>query len=46
LGIFELTTSLKLEDCIPADDLKARIDAWVAEGKTQQAASVMDVDSL
>ncbi|KAK1924344.1 ubiquitin elongating factor core-domain-containing protein [Papiliotrema laurentii] len=37
---------LKLEDCIPADDLKARIDAWVAEGKTQQAASVMDVDSL
>ncbi|WVF71299.1 hypothetical protein IAT40_006102 [Kwoniella sp. CBS 6097] len=37
---------LKYEDCIPDTELKAKIDAWVAEGQTQQAAGVMDVDKL
>ncbi|OCF33004.1 ubiquitin-conjugation factor E4 B [Kwoniella heveanensis BCC8398] len=37
---------LKYEDCIPDTELKAKIDAWVAEGRTQQAAEVMDVDHL
>ncbi|WVQ99567.1 hypothetical protein IAU59_006703 [Kwoniella sp. CBS 9459] len=37
---------LKYEDCIADTELKAKIDAWVAEGKTQQAANVMDVDRL
>jgi len=37
---------LKLEDCIPDTELKARIDAWVAEGQSEQAARVMEVDQL
>ncbi|CAD6576435.1 MAG: hypothetical protein TREMPRED_001677 [Tremellales sp. Tagirdzhanova-0007] len=37
---------LKFEECIPDIELKARIDAWVAEGKTKQAEDVMDMDQL
>ncbi|WVQ67519.1 uncharacterized protein L199_005719 [Kwoniella botswanensis] len=37
---------LKYEDCIPDTELKAKIDAWLAEGNTQKAADVMDVDQL
>lgn len=37
---------LKYEDCIPDTELKAKIDAWLAEGNTKQADSVMDVDQL
>ncbi|ODO06452.1 ubiquitin-conjugation factor E4 B [Cryptococcus wingfieldii CBS 7118] len=37
---------LKFEECLPDIELKARIDAWVAEGSTKQADSVMDVDQL
>ncbi|ODN80543.1 hypothetical protein, variant 2 [Cryptococcus amylolentus CBS 6039] len=37
---------LKFEECLPDVELKARIDAWVAEGSTKQADSVMDVDQL
>jgi ubiquitin conjugation factor E4 B len=37
---------LKLEDCIPDTKLKAKIDAWVAEGKAGRAEDVMDVDEL
>lgn len=35
-----------MEECIPDVELKAKIDAWVAEGKAQQAEQVMDVDKL
>jgi ubiquitin conjugation factor E4 B len=38
--------SLKFEDCLPASELKARIDSWVAEGKTKQADQVTNVDDL
>ncbi|WWC70131.1 uncharacterized protein I206_104078 [Kwoniella pini CBS 10737] len=37
---------LKYEECIPDTELKAKIDAWLAEGNTQKAADVMDVDQL
>ncbi|WRT66506.1 uncharacterized protein IL334_003465 [Kwoniella shivajii] len=37
---------LKYEDCIPDAELKAKIDAWLAEGNTQKAPDVMDVDQL
>lgn len=37
---------LKYEDIIPDSDLKARIDAWLAEGKNGPADEVMDVDKL
>ncbi|OCF74479.1 ubiquitin-conjugation factor E4 B [Kwoniella mangroviensis CBS 8886] len=37
---------LKYEDCKPDTELKAKIDAWLAEGNTQKAADVMDVDQL
>ncbi|WWD17166.1 hypothetical protein CI109_101604 [Kwoniella shandongensis] len=37
---------LKLEECIPDTELKAKIDAWLAEGNTQKAVEVMDVDQL
>ncbi len=41
-----LSFRLKFEECIPDTELKAKIDAWVAEGKSKQAADVMDVDQL
>jgi len=37
---------LKFEECLPAPELKARIDAWIAEGRSKQAEKVMDVDAL
>ncbi|WWC89190.1 uncharacterized protein L201_004108 [Kwoniella dendrophila CBS 6074] len=37
---------LKYEECIPDTELKAKIDAWLAEGNTQKAPEVMDVDHL
>lgn len=37
---------LKIEDCVPDVDLKARIDAWVADGKSARPAQVMEVDKL
>lgn len=38
--------SLKYEDVIPDTELKAKIDAWAAEGKVEQPKEVMDVDDL
>jgi hypothetical protein len=41
--------SLKYEDCIPDEDLKRRIDAWVAEGTTpsnRNEVVSMDVDEV
>ncbi|KAK4689997.1 ubiquitin conjugation factor E4 B, partial [Tremellales sp. Uapishka_1] len=37
---------LKFEDCVPDVELKAKIDAWVAEGYSKPAPEVMDVDQL
>ncbi|WVR06923.1 hypothetical protein IAU60_003959 [Kwoniella sp. DSM 27419] len=37
---------LKFEECIPDMELKAKIDAWLAEGQVDKAAIVMEVDQL
>jgi hypothetical protein len=37
-----LIPSLKYEDCISDNELKKRIEAWVSEGKLQQATTVVD----
>ncbi|ORX35769.1 ubiquitin elongating factor core-domain-containing protein [Kockovaella imperatae] len=37
---------LKYEDCIPDTELKAKIAAWIAEGKTNASGDVMEVDNL
>jgi hypothetical protein len=42
----ELTVRLKYEDLIPDTELKARIDAWAAEGYAAPADTVMDVEQL
>lgn len=36
---------LKYEDVIPDVELKAKIDAWVAEGSVPAQGSAMDVDA-
>ena len=41
---------LKIEDCLPDTELKAKIDAWVLEGKTglpsaTEGSSGTDVDA-
>jgi hypothetical protein len=47
-----LPDRLKIEDCVPDVELKAKIDAWIEEGKragvkAQPAEDVdMDVDHL
>ncbi|KAK8864525.1 hypothetical protein IAR55_001775 [Kwoniella newhampshirensis] len=37
---------LKLEECIPDTELKAKIDVWLAESNSTKAVEVMDVDQL
>lgn len=39
------STPLKLEDCLPDTELKAKIDAFVAQRKAARAANAMAVDA-
>lgn len=44
------TSRLKYEDCVPDEELKQRIDAWIAEGSVRPSnldePVSMDVDEV
>ena len=50
--IYHLSSRLKIEDCVPDVEVKAKIDAWIEEGnragvKAKLAEDIdMDVDHL